>query len=210
MIIDSKCKKCRRAGEKLFLKGERCNTPKCAMVRKPYPPGEKSKRRRGGISEYGKELREKQKLKNWYNLTEKQFYNYVKSAMAKRGEEVDAGEVLLRKMESRLDNTVYRFGFASSRRQARQMISHGLFLINGRKVNIPSYLLKEGDIIKIDPQKKDKKIFQGLSEKLKNHQTPSWLFLDLKKMEGKVGGQPLVEEITPPVQISSIFEYYSR
>ncbi len=210
MLNQLKCKKCRRAGEKLFLKGDRCNTPKCAMVRKPYPPGEKAKRRRGGFSEYGRELKEKQKLRNWYNLSEKQFRNYVRKAMAKRGEGVDAGEVLLKEMESRLDNTLYRLGFAFSRKQARQLVGHGMLYVNGKKVDIPSYKVKKGDIIKIHPKKKDNKIFQGLSERLKNYQTPGWLTLDKEKLEGKMIGEPQVSEIAPPVQISSIFEFYSR
>ncbi len=209
MSKEPKCKKCRRAGVKLFLKGTRCTGPKCAMVKKNYPPGEKGKRR-SKTSEYGKELNEKQKLRHWYGLREKQFSKYVNEAMKKQGGDEDSGDVLIRSLENRLDNTVYRMGLADSRSKARQLVSHGLIYVNGRKVNIPSYSVEEGDVISVNPNKKDKKVFENLTEKLKDQDVPSWLFFDRKKLEGKVTGQPVAEEVEPPVRMTSIFEFYSR
>lgn len=208
MPKEPSCKKCRRAGVKLFLKGDRCNGPNCAMVKKSYPPGEKGKRR-GKISEYGKELREKQKLRHWYNLNENQFKKYVVEAMH-REESESSGDILIKSLESRLDNTVYRFGLAESRAKAKQMISHGLITVNGRKVNIPSYHLRSGDTVAANPNKKNKRIFENLSEKLKDYQTPSWLFFDSVKLEGKITGEPVPSEVEPPVKLTSIFEFYSK
>jgi len=209
MSKEPKCKKCRRAGVKLFLKGTRCTGPKCAMVKKNYPPGEKGKRR-SKTSEYGKELNEKQKLRHWYGLREKQFSEYVNEAMKKQGGDEDSGDVLIRSLENRLDNTVYRMGLAESRPKARQLVGHGLIYVNGRKVDIPSYSVEEGDVISVNPNKKDKKVFENLTEKLKDQDVPSWLFFDRKKLEGKVTGQPVAEEVEPPVRMTSIFEFYSR
>lgn len=209
-MIDSKCKICRRLGVKLFLKGERCLSPKCAMVKRPYPPGQKGKRRPSPPSEYGKELKEKQKLKNWYNLEENQFKNYVKETLEKRGKVGDVETELIKKLESRLDNVIFRLGFAKSHSQARQLISHGYFLVNDKKINIPSYQLKKGDKITIRPQKIKKKIFQDLLSSLKKYETPSWLQLDKEKLEGKVVGEPSIQDAVPPAEISAILEYYSR
>ncbi len=207
---NAKCKICRRLGVKLFLRGERCLTPKCPVVRRPYPPGQKKKRRRSSFSEYGKELKEKQKLKNWYNLGEREFKNYVKKVLQKRGKVEDASGLLVENLESRLDNTVFRLGFASSKSQAKQFVSHGLFLINGRSVDTPSYHVKKGDIISLKPQKAKKAVFQNLKNLLKKYKTPSWLELNAEKLEGKVIGKPSLEEAAPPVEIPVIFEFYSR
>ncbi len=209
MAKEPKCKKCRRAGEKLFLKGSRCTGPKCAIVKKNYPPGEKGKRR-SRTSGYGRELKEKQKLRHWYNLREGQFKNYVTEAMKKQGGDEDSGDVLIESLENRLDNTVYRLGFAESRPKAKQMVGHGLIYVNGKKVDIPSYSVKEGDLISINSNKKEKDLFENLTEKLKNHKVPSWLFLDAEKLEGKITGRPVAEEVEPPVKMTSIFEFYSR
>ena len=209
-MVEAKCKICRRAGTKLFLKGEKCLSPKCPMVRRPYPPGQKGKRRPTPLSEYGKQLREIQKLKSWYNLRERQFKKYVKEVLAKRGKVEDLGEILIRLLEKRLDNVIFRLGFATSRAQARQLVNHGHFLVNKRSVNIPSYQVRKGDVISIKPQKAKKANFQNLKNLLKKHNLPSWLKLDLEKLEGKVIGEPTLEEAAPPVEISSIFEYYSR
>lgn len=195
---------------KLFLKGDKCLSPKCPMVRKPYPPGTKGKRRKRALSEYGKELSEKQKLKNWYNLTERQFRNYVKEVLEKRGKVEDAGTLLIKKLECRLDNVVFRMGFASSRPQSRQLIGHGYFLVNGRKVNIPAYQVKKGDMISLHQKSHKKAIFQNLSASLKKYKPPSWIELDIKKLKGKVTGLPSLEEANPPAEISAIFEFYSR
>jgi len=209
-MLNSKCKICRRLGQKLFLKGERCLTPKCPMVKRPYPPGQKRKRRISPLSEYGKELREKQKLKNWYNLRETQLRKYIKEVLKKRGKVEDPATFLIKKLESRLDNVIFRLGFARSRAQAKELISHGYFLVNEKKVNIPSYRVKKGERISFLPQKRKKKIFQDFPSILKKHQPPSWLELDINKLEGKITGEPSSEEVALPIEIPAIFEFYSR
>ena len=232
IMLNSKCKICRRLGVKLFLKGEKCLSPKCPMVRKAYPPGQKRKRRPTPLSEYGKELRESQKLKNWYNLNKRQFKNYVKQVLAKRGKVEDTAQLLIKILETRLDNVIFRLGLASSRAQAKQLVSHGLFLVNGKSIDTPSYQVKKGDIISVKPQKIKKANFQNLQNLLKKYKPPSWLELKAEKpstraklgaglvphrnevsgagLEGKVIGEPSLEEAAPPVEISTIFEYYSR
>ncbi len=207
---NAKCKICRRLGVKLFLKGEKCLSPKCPMVRKPYPPGQKGKRRTGGLSEYGKELREKQKLKNWYNLKERQFRKYVKMALETRGKVEDASAFLIRLLESRLDNVVFRLGFAPSRAAAHQLISHRHILVNERTINIPSYSVKKGDVIRVKPSASKKSVFRNLPTILKKHKPPSWLELNAEKLEGKVVNLPNLEEAAPPAEISSVFEFYSK
>lgn len=206
----SKCKICRRLGVKLFLRGERCLSPKCPIVKRPYPPGQKRKRRTRGLSEYGKELREKQKLKNWYNLTERQFRNYVKEVLAKRQRGEDAGALLIKKLEARLDNVVFRIGLASSRKQARQIVNHGHFLVNEKRINIPSYQVKKGDKIILHPSSRKKAIFQNLSTILKKHKPPSWIEFNIEKLEAEVVREPSIEEASPSAEISAIFEFYSR
>jgi len=208
-MLGPKCKICRRLGVKLFLKGERCFSPKCAMVKKPYPPGLK-KKRGSSLSEYGKELREKQKLKNWYNLRERQFKKYVKEVLEKRANVEDASALLIKKLESRLDNVVFRLGFALSRSLARQMVNHGHFLVNGKKVDIPSYMVKKGDKIKVNPKSQQKNLFKEILPRLKKHNPPLWLKLYPEKMEAEVVGEPSIEEASPPAEISSIFEFYSK
>lgn len=195
---------------KLFLKGERCLSPKCPLLRKPYPPGQKRKRRPKAISEYAKELRAKQKLKIFYNLKERQLRNYVKEVLGKKGKIENPADLLIKKLETRFDNLIFRLGLATSRSQARQLISHGHFLVNQKPANIPSLHLKAGDTIKIRPNSLKKGIFQNLSLTLKDKQLPFWLELDKKKLEGKVKDLPTLEEVAPPVEISPIFEYYSR
>jgi len=207
---NAKCKICRRLGVKLFLKGEKCLSPKCPIVRKPYPPGQKGKRRTGGLSEYGKELREKQKLKNWYNLKERQFRKYVKTALEARRKVEDASVFLIRLLENRLDNVVFRLGFAPSRAAAHQLISHRHILVNERTINIPSYSVKKGDIIQVKPSASKKSVFRNLPAILKKHKPPSWLELNAEKLEGKVVNPPNLEEAAPPAEISSVFEFYSK
>jgi small subunit ribosomal protein S4 len=207
---NAKCKICRRLGVKLFLRGERCLSPKCPMVKRPYPPGQKGKRRLSPPSEYARELREKQKLKKWYNLRERQFKKYVKEALAQRGKVEDATVYLIQRLEKRLDNIVFRLGFASSRAQAKQLVSHSHFLVNGKPVNIPSFSLKIGDVVSLKPQKTKKVIFKDLKSKLKKEKVPSWLSLDVEKLEGKIIGEPKIEEVAPPVEVSAIFEFYSK
>ncbi|MFH1423903.1 MAG: 30S ribosomal protein S4 [Candidatus Nealsonbacteria bacterium] len=204
------CKICRRMGTKLFLKGERCSGPKCAVIRKPYPPGPKRKGRFKQMSEYGKELQEKQKLKNWYNLRERQFSKYVKDIL-KRGSKIeDASSTLIQKLESRFDNVVFRSGFASSRVQARQFVSHGHFKINGKAVNAPSYQLEKGDKVAVNPVSRKKKNIEKMASLLKKYQPPVWLKLNPETLEVEVVGAPNLIEAAPPAELSTIFEFYSR
>jgi small subunit ribosomal protein S4 len=209
-MTKEKCKICRRAGIKLFLKGEKCFSPKCPMVKRPYPPGPPGKRKKGPPSEYARQLREKQKLKAIYGIRERQFKKYVKEVLKKKGKIADASEALIKILESRLDNVVFRLGFAKSRSQARQLISHGHFLVNNQPINIPSFLVKKGDIISLKPHKSKKVIFGQLKILLKNQKIPTWLKLNLDKLEGEVVGEPNLKEAAPPVEISTIFEYYSK
>ena len=202
------CKICRRLGVKLFLKGEKCFSPKCPMLRRPYPPGQKGKRRLGPPSEYSLLLKEKQKLKKWYNLDENQFKKYVKEVLAKREENMP--ELLIKKLEGRLDNTVFRLGFAVSRKQARQLVSHGFFLVNGRPVNFPAFQVKKGDVISVKPTKMKKEFVSNLKATLKKQRPPSWLRLDAEKLEGKIISEPNLAEAAPPADIPSIFEFYSK
>lgn len=204
------CKICRRAGAKLFLKGDRCYQQKCAMVRRSYAPGKKGKRRTRSSSEYGIQLLQKQKLKRFYNLREQQFKNYVKKVLAKKSEKADLSGQLISILESRLDNTIFRLGFASSRPGARQLVNHNNFLVNGKPVNIPSYQVKQNDIIAVAPGKAKNKYFTNLANSLKTHKTPSWLTLNADKMEGKVSGAITIEEIEPISDIGTIFEFYAR
>lgn len=185
-------------------------SPKCSLIKKPYPPGLRKKKRRMTSSEYGKELREKQKLKNWYNLGERQFRRYVKDILKRRSRVEDAAALLIQQLENRLDNVVFRLGFATSRPKARQLVNHGHFMVNGRKVNIPSYQVKMGDKITLTERSSKKKNFEQLKPTLKKYQTPSWLKLDSEKMAGEVINKPSLEEATPPAEISTIFEFYSR
>jgi len=209
-MSESKCKICRRAGTKLFLRGERCLSPKCAMIKRAYPPGPKGKRRKSPLSEYGKELREKQKLKKLYNLTERQFSNYAKNVLKKRGKVADVSEEFIRILESRLDNVILRLGLATSRPQARQLVSHGYFLVNGKAINVPSYQLEKGDTISFKPQKEKKTVFKNIKNLVKKYKPPVWLKLDMEKMEGKKISEPTLAEVMPPAEISVIFEFYSR
>ncbi len=206
------CKICRRLQQKIFLKGEKCLSPKCPMVRRPYPPGAKKKKKRGHgkLSEYGKELAEKQKLKKYYGLSERQFRAYVKNILKKRGGQADAALSLISKLEHRLDNVIFRLGFAKSRREARVLVSHSHFLVNGRPVNVASFATKKGDKIVIKESKKNRINFRALPHLLKNYQAPAWLKLDKDKVEGSVVGEPTLDNMESAVDISAIFEFYSR
>ncbi len=206
-MIDSKCKKCRRAGQKLFLKGERCFSQKCAMIRKPYIPGLHGKSRRKGISEYGQQLIEKQKVRHIYGVSEVQFKNYFKEIVGQRG---NKEELLVNKLESRLDNVVFRLGWAQSRNLARQIVNHGHILVNQRKVNIPSCQVKKGNIIQIKEKSKKLSLFRDLKINLKKYETPAWLSLDKQKLEGEIIDQPKVADLGKIGQIGMIIEYYSR
>lgn len=205
--LGSKCKKCRRVGEKLLLKGERCNTAKCAMVKRNYPPGFHGQKGRKRATGYGIQLTEKQKAKRTYNVLEKQFRLTFEKAKNKGG---DAGENFLQLLEMRLDNVVYRAGFASSRPQARQLINHGHFDVNDKKVTIPSYIVKNGDILKVRSGKKDGKFHKSMIEALKGKEMPGWLNFDKSKGTIKILHKPSLEMINPNFQISQIIEFYSK
>jgi len=208
---NTKCKICRRIGQKLFLKGDRCLSPKCPMIKRAYPPGfEKRRKRRKTFSDYGKALREKQKLRYWYGLSERQFKKYVKETLTKRGKAEDISNELIKKLEKRLDNVIFRLGFAKSRAHARQLVSHGCFLVNKKPVNIPSFKLKKEDVITIKEQKKKNPVFKDLPILLKKKEVSSWLKLSVEKLEGKFIGEPSLEEVAPPAEIPIIFEFYSR
>ena len=231
---NNKCKICKRLGQKLFLKGERCFSPKCPMAVQAHTVRKRGGRRRKMASEYGKELKEKQKLRNWYNLRENQFKKYVKEVLAKqkksftkvplktkaetpdsisldnKATKEDTSQLLLKKLESRLDNVVFRMGFSASRRQARQIVNHKHFLVNGKPMNIPFFEAKVGDKISLKLRSKKKPIFENLPLALEKYKPPSWIRIDIKKMEGEIIADPSFEEAVPPAEISAIFEFYSR
>lgn len=209
-MIVNKCKICRHLGLKLFLKGERCVSPKCAMIKKPYPPGQKRKRRSDNLSEYNKELREKQKLRNWYGLSEVQLQKYVKNILKKKHGKRDAAFLLVQKLEKRLDNVIFRMGIACSRVQARQFVSHKHFLVNNKKVNIPSYQVKKDDIICLNASSAKKNIFKEILQYENKYQPPLWIKLSPKKTEAVIIGEPSVEESCLPVELLAIFEYYLK
>lgn len=213
-MTQKKCKICRRLGEKNFIKGERCSTNKCAVSRKhdSFKSARKggSFKGRGGrkISEYGLQLNEKQKLKAIYNLREKQFKNYAGAALKKRK---NASDFLIKLLETRLDNAVYRLGFAVSRPAARQMVSHGHFLVNGKKVQTASYRIKIGDFISIkEKSRMSAGIFKNLDITLKKYQPPTWLRLDKSKNEGEVLSMPDESQYEYKINIPSIIEFYLK
>jgi small subunit ribosomal protein S4 len=204
------CKICRREGEKLFLKGERCYTPKCAIERRAYPPGEhgyEQQFRRKRPTAYGTQLREKQKVRRIYGVFEKQFRRYYREALRRPG---ITGTNLLVILESRLDNVVYRLGLASSRAQARQLVTHGHIDVNGRRCDIPSALLKPGDVVSIHPTSRRSEYFRVLGEELGEHAVPTWLSFDAIDMTGRMVEYPSREEIDLTVNEQLVVEYYSR
>lgn len=209
--IQSKCKRCRRAGEKLFLKGERCSTPKCAMVRKPYAPGFHGGKRGGRParrSEYGTQLNEKQKLRFLYGVSESQFSTYVAKALANKSQ--DVGSSLVQSLESRLDNVVFRLGFAVSRSLARQMVSHGHVLVNGKRVTIASFTVKNNDEVKLTDSVGSSALGTHLEITLKKHEAPVWLQLNAKEKSGKCVAAPVVDEMMTTYNVRAIIEFYSR
>ena len=203
---DEQCRRCRREGQKLFLKGERCYTDKCSISRRNYAPGQHGQKR-AKLSEYGTQLREKQKTKAYYGVGEKQFRKYFEMASNKKG---ITGEELLTILESRLDNVVYRLGFASSRAQARQFVNHSQFDVNGKKCDIPSYLVKPGDVISVREIKKDNATIKANVEENASRPTPDWLERDLDNLTGKVVRLASREDIDLPVEEHLIVELYSK
>jgi small subunit ribosomal protein S4 len=203
---ESVCRLCRRENLKLFLKGERCYTEKCAYDRRNYPPGQHGQARKK-FSDYGTQLREKQKVKRMYGILENQFRNIFKEADRQKG---ITGETLLSLLERRLDNIIYRLGFANSRNEARQLVRHNHFLVNQSKVSIPSYLVKPGDVIELrEKSKKVVRILEAL-EGVARRGVPQWLELDKDQMKGSVKGLPAREDITIPIQEKLIVELFSK
>ncbi|MBE2220336.1 MAG: 30S ribosomal protein S4 [Anaerolineae bacterium] len=204
------CKLCRREGEKLFLKGSRCMTPKCSFERRSYPPGQHGREgqfRRGRASDYLLQLREKQKARRIYGVMEKQFSNYFKRANMSSGL---TGSNLLILLESRLDNVVYRLGLATSRAQARQLVSHGHFLLNGRKTDVPSALVSAGDTISLRPESASRAYFKELRQDIDDRQVPRWLSLNTGNLTGSILNLPVREDIDVSLNEQLIVEYYSR
>ena len=206
-ILMPKCRQCRAAGEKLFLKGDRCFTAKCAITRRNYRPGVHGPSGAPRLSEFGEQLKAKQKAKRIYGLMEKQFSNYYKKSLTQTG---DTGEILTRYLETRLDNVVYRLGWAKSRSQARQIVGHGHIFIDGKRVNIPSYQVSIGEIITINPLMKESPLFKNLAATLERQEMPSWLTLDKVKMEGKILSKPSSEDLRDKIDAKMIVEFYSR
>lgn len=196
------CKMCRRLGMSI------CGREKCALKRKPYPPGVHGKSFRRGLSEFGQQLREKQKVKFLYGLRETQFRNYIDKAVAQRA--IPSGEAIIRNLEMRLDNVIYRLGLAPTRAAARQMVNHGHILVNEKRVNIPSYKLKVGDAVAIRPGSMQKGVFMNLAMAVKKYAPPAWLELDKTNYAGKIISYPPVDDLIRSYNLSSIVEYYSR
>ena len=203
---DAVCRICRREGLKLFLKGSRCYTKKCAFERRSTPPGMNTMRRRK-VSEYGLQLREKQKVRKSYSVLERQFRNYFEKAEQHKGM---TGENLLRLLEMRLDNVVYRMGFARSRAEARQLVSHGHFAVNGRPTNVPSFNTKLGDRIEVRESRRNREYFKTVAETIKSAQTPEWVSVDAAKLSGTVLSEPVLEQMPLEFNEQLVVEYYSR
>ncbi|MDP4092462.1 MAG: 30S ribosomal protein S4 [Bacillota bacterium] len=204
--IDASCRLCRREGEKLFLKGQRCYTNKCSVSRRSYAPGQHGQQKKK-MSEYGIQLREKQKARRFYGILESQFSKYFEMASSKKG---ITGENLLQILETRFDNVVYRLGLSTSRPEARQLVRHAHFTVNGKKVNIPSYLLKVGDVITVRDTSKDSPKFKSVVDIAGGRVIPKWLEFDEENLSGKVVSLPSREDIDLPVKEHLIVELYSK
>ena len=203
---DAYCRKCRTEGMKLFLKGDRCYTDKCAFERRPYAPGQQGQRRRK-MSEYGLQLREKQRAKQMYGLLERQFRRYFEMANMMKGA---TGDNLLLLLERRLDNMVYRMGFARSRSQARQLVKHGHFRVNSRKVSIPSYLVRQGDTVAVDQGSRKLATISEAMEAVDRRGVPEWLMLEKENFQAKLMAYPTREQLHLPIQEQLIVELYSK
>lgn len=203
------CKICRREGEKLFLKGDRCFTAKCAFEKRSYPPGMHGRRARfrRKTTDFGTQLREKQKARRVYGVMERQFRRYFREAERRKGV---TGANLLQILESRLDNVVHRMGFAGSRAQARQLVRHGHFDVNGKKTDIPSFLVEPGDEIAVRERSKSNTYFQDVAEQMEHRIVPEWLSVDREKLSGRVLALPARDEIEEPLSEQLIVEFYSR
>ena len=204
---DARCRLCRREGMKLFLKGQRCFTDKCAFERRGYAPGEHGKNRRIKETNYGQQLREKQKARRIYGLLERQFRHYFSKAATTKGV---TGEVLLQMLERRLDNIVFRFGFAPSRSAARQLVRHGHFQVNGRRVDIPSFLVRAGDEVKVRERSRKMTVVQTSLEARKGQGVPEWMDLNAEQLSGKILNIPTRANIPVPINEQLIVELYSK
>ena len=203
-------KLCRREGEKLFLKGDRCFSPKCALERRAYPPGQHGRGatfRARRASDYSRQLREKQKARRIYGVLERQFRRYYREALRRPGE---TGVNLLVLLETRLDSVVYRMGFADSRAHARQLVQHGHFDLNGRRTDVPSAIMKQGDVISVHQTSRQLKYFRELRAVLEQHDVPGWLTIEPSQLSGRVLSLPTREAIDQPLEEQLIVEYYSR
>jgi len=205
--IDSKCAQCRRSGEKLFLKGDRCYTPKCAIIKRNYAPGFHGPKGHKRLSDYGSQLAEKQKAKKFYGMFEKQFRLTFEKASKKAG---DAGKNFLRALEMRLDNVVYRSGWATSRAAARQLVNHGHFTVNGRKADIASFSVKTGQVIKPKKSSQSTPYFKNSADHLKKADRPSWLNFDAQDLSVKVLHEPVDTDLPQNLNVQVIIEYYSK
>jgi small subunit ribosomal protein S4 len=209
--LEAKCKQCRRLGEKLMLKGDRCNTAKCAIVKRNFPPGMHGPKGRKRQSEFGLQLNEKQKAKKYYHLMEKQFRLTFTKAEKASG---DTGKNFLRLLEMRLDNVVFRLGLASSHGQARALVNQGHFTVNDHKVNVPSYNTEIGDVIKIKKSSLKNRYFSNLAERLKTNATGnapvSWLHFDAKELTGKILHEPSQDDLPRNINVQMIIEFYSK
>ena len=205
--LDTKCKQCRREGEKLFLKGEKCFTDKCGIEKRSYPPGQHGQRRGGRLSDYGVQLREKQKLRKIYGILEKQFRSYYAEADRLKGV---TGENLLQLLESRLDNVVYRMGIGVSRSESRQLVRHNSITVNGNRVNIPSYQVKPGDQVAVAEASKNQLRVKAATEAADERGFPEWVEVDVKKLTGTFKNKPQRDDLPPTINESLIVELYSK
>lgn len=203
----SVCRLCRRENLKLFLKGDRCYSDKCAFDRRSYPPGQHGQSRRGKYSNYGIQLREKQKVKRMYGLSEKQFHLFFERADRQKG---ITGTNLLALLERRLDNVVYRLGFVNSRSQGRQFAKHNHFTVNGKKVNIPSFLIKIGDVVEVKEKSRNLNVIAESLEASVRRGVPQWLELEKENLKGVVKALPVREDLTMPIQEQLVVELYSK
>jgi small subunit ribosomal protein S4 len=205
--LDPKCRQCRREGEKLFLKAEKCFTEKCAIEKRNYPPGQHGQRRASRLSDYGVQLREKQKLRRMYGVLEKQFRSYYAEADRKKG---ITGENLLQMLESRLDNVAYKMGLGGSRTEARQIVKHNSILVNGKRVNIPSYQVQPGDSISVADKSTDQLRIKSALDAADERGLPEWLEVDVKKLTGIFKNRPERDDLPSTINESLVVELYSK
>ncbi len=205
--LDPKCRQCRREGEKLFLKGEKCFTDKCSIERRAYPPGQHGQKKNNRLSEYGTQLREKQKVRRIYGVLEKQFRLTYKAAAASRG---ITGESLLQILESRLDNVSYRMGFGASRSEARQVVRHNAVMVNGKRVNIPSYQVRPGDVVEVNEKSRNQLRIKAALAAAEQRGFPEWVEMDTKAFKGTFKAKPQRSELPATINEHLVVELYSK